>query len=98
MARLHVGAAVRWPAPRRTTALPRPTVLWGHCDAARALRDGRRRAMIEQLNQGEIRAGYQYQPEPSENNLAVISDFDHNGPSAGGTGWYSCILRPQPGD
>jgi hypothetical protein len=54
--------------------------------------------MIEQLNQGEIRAGYQYQPEPSENNLAVISDFDHNGPSAGGTGWYSCILRPQPGD
>ena len=51
------------------------------------------RAMMEQLPADAIRVGYQKQPEPSEDTLALISNLHHNnGPTVGGTGWYSCIV------
>jgi hypothetical protein len=46
------------------------------------------------LQASEIRVGYQIQPEGTEGALAEISDFHHNGPTFGGTGWYSCIVQP----
>lgn len=55
-------------------------------------------AKAENLGQDNIHVGYQYEPEPREDSLAVVSDFHHMGPSFGGTGWYSCILNPQPPD
>jgi hypothetical protein len=52
-------------------------------------------ATVDQLPADAIRVGYQQQPEPSEDTLASISNFHHNGPTFGGTGWYSCIVNSQ---
>jgi hypothetical protein len=95
MARLNVQAAVRWAsgAPSQVIAAqptfqPIPMLL----ALSVTDQDG---AMVEQLPADAIRVGYQEQPEPSEDSLALVSSFHRHGPSFGGTGWYSCIVKPQ---
>lgn len=98
MTRLNVEVAVRWASgvPDQILAgtetfqnIPMLLVL--------SVTDGDG-AKVENLSQDQIHVGYQYAPEPSEDSLAVVSDFNHIGPTFGGTGWYSCILHPQPTD
>lgn len=95
MARLNVQAAVRWGsgAPAQVIA-GQPTFQVVAMLVALSVTD-QDGAMVEQLPVDAIRVGYQEQPEPSEDSLALVSDFHHHGPTFGGTGWYSCIVRPQ---
>ena len=83
MTRLNVQVAVRWASgvPDQVVAgtetfqnIPMLLVL--------SVTDGDG-AKIENLDQGQIHVGYQYAPEPREDSLAVVSDFQHIGPTVG---------------
>ncbi len=94
MARLNVQAAARWVGP--------PLVDGGVPSYARTemllalsvTNEDGAGVDPEELEANQIRVGYQFLPEASEAVTAEISDFHHNGPTFGGTGWYSCRVQP----
>jgi hypothetical protein len=97
MARLNMQAAVRWAGSGPDQILA-GTSTYQRIPMVLALSvtdmDG---VGIEQLRAEEVHVGYQIQPEGTEAPFAAISDFQHNGPTAGslrGAGWYSCIVNP----
>ena len=94
MTRLNVQATVRWansvPGPPAEDFQNAPMLL------AVSVTDGDGTKV--DLRQDQLRVGYQYRPEASEDSLAVISDFHGNGPSFGETRWSSCLVQHQPSD
>lgn len=95
--RLTVQAAVRWASGVPDLVLATETFQRIPMLLAFSLTDADG-AAVEHLDQSQVHVGYQYSPEPSEDSLAVVSDFHRMGPSFGGNGWYSCVVHPQPTD
>jgi hypothetical protein len=87
MARLNVQAAVRWASGSPNFRTVGMLLALSVTD-----QDG---AKVEHLDTDNIHVGYQERPDPVEDTLALISDFHRYGPTVGGTGWYSCIVKPQ---
>lgn len=54
-------------------------------------------AAVENLTAEEVRVGFQMTPLVAVETIAAILEFHHNGPTFGGTGWYSCIVSPPEG-
>jgi hypothetical protein len=86
MARLNVQAAARWASGAPDFQHVAMLLALSVTDM-----DG---ASVQNLSVEEVRVGYQMRPEPVEDTIATISEFHHNGPTFGGTGWYSCIVNP----
>jgi hypothetical protein len=94
MARLNVQAAARW-AGGQPDEIVAGMLTFQRVAMLLALSvtdmDG---AGVQNLLAEEVRVGYQMFPEAVEDTIASISDFHHNGPTFGGTGWFSCIVNP----
>jgi hypothetical protein len=94
MTRLNVQAAARW----ASIGLPGGAETFQEAPMLLAVSvtdaDG---ARVE-LTQDQLRVGYQYAPEHSEDSVAVISYFHPNGPTQGDTRWFSCRVHPTPSD
>ena len=86
MARLNVKAAVRWASGTTSFGTIQMLLTLSVTD-----QDG---MTVDRLTADAVRVGYQVQPEATEDFVASISLFHHNGPTFGGTGWYSCIVDP----
>jgi len=84
MARLNVKAAVRWASGTTSFGTIQMLLTLSVTD-----QDG---MTVDRLTADAVRVGYQVQPEATEDFVASISLFHHNGPTFGGTGWYSCLV------
>ena len=94
MTRLNVQAAARWASGAPDQILAGQSTYQRIPMLLTLLATNEDGSQVDRLEASDVRVGFQIQPEVSEDSIAEISHFHHNGPTFGGTGWYSCIVQP----